>query len=68
MRKLLTNVMLIFLRKEGKDMMAKLWAIEIMSQETPEEAKAVYKRVPRLLKDKVKAILTDSGMEELTEE
>ena len=49
-------------------MMAKLWAIEIMSQETTEEAKAVYARVPRLLKAKVKAILIDSGMEELTEE
>ena len=49
-------------------MMAKLWAIEIMKQETPEAAKAVYKRVPRLLKEKVKEILIDSGMEELVDD
>ena len=49
-------------------MMAILWAIEVMSQETVEDAKAVYNRVPRLLKEKVKAILIDSGMEELIEE
>ena len=49
-------------------MMAKLWAIEIMKQETMEGAKEVYNRVPRLLKEKVKAILTESGMEEITQE
>lgn len=49
-------------------MMAKLWAIEIMSKETVEEAKEVYERVPRLLKDKVRVILINSGMEELVKE
>ena len=47
-------------------MIAKLWAQEIMDKESPEEAKALYARVPRLLKDKVKQILIDSGMEEIT--
>ena len=37
-------------------MMAKLWAMEIMNQETAEEAKAVYKKVARLLKAKVKEL------------
>lgn len=68
MRKLLTNLILLLMRKDGFEMMAKLWAIEVMSQETVEDAKAVYNRVPRLLKDKVRAILIDSGMEELIEE
>lgn len=68
MRKILINLIIVLLRKEGKEMMAKLWAIEIMSQETVEEAKAVYARTPRLLKEKVKQILIDAGMEELTEE
>ena len=48
-------------------MMAKLWAIEIMTQETTEAAKEVYDRVPRLLKEKVKAILIESGMEEIVQ-
>lgn len=68
MRSLLINLILFLLRKDGFEMMAKLWAIEIMSQETVEEAKEVYVRVPRLLKEKVKEILVDSGMEELIEE
>ena len=41
-------------------MMAMLWAQEIMSAETEEEAKALYERCPRLLKEKVKAILPQS--------
>ena len=49
-------------------MMAKLLAIEIMTQETMEAAKEVYGRVPRLLKEKVKTILIESGMEEITQE
>ena len=48
-------------------MMALLWAQQIMSQETLDEAKEIYARVPRLLKEKVKKILVDSGMEEITE-
>lgn len=49
-------------------MMAMLWAQEIMSAETVEEAKALYERCPRLLKEKVKALLIKSGFEEITEE
>lgn len=48
-------------------MMAMLWAQEIMSAETMEEAKALYGRCPRLLKEKVKAILVKSGFEEITQ-
>lgn len=68
MRKLFANLILLITGKEGIEMMAKLWAIEIMSKETVEEAKEVYARVPRLLKDKVKVILINSGMEELVKE
>lgn len=49
-------------------MMAMLWAQEIMSAETVEEAKALYERCPRLLKSKVKDILVKSGFEEIVEE
>lgn len=48
-------------------MMAMLWVQEIMSQETTEEAKELYARCPRLLKEKVKAILINSGFEEITQ-
>lgn len=46
-------------------MMAMLWAQKIMYAETKEEAIALYKRVPRLLKSRVKGILTDAGMDDL---
>ena len=49
-------------------MMAMLWAQEIMSAESEAEAKALYTRCPRLLKEKVKAILVKSGFEEITKE
>lgn len=65
--KLLTNFILFFMRKDDF-MMAMLWAQQIMKQETMEEAKAMYQRVPRLLKEKVKQILIDSGMEEIVTE
>ena len=64
---ILTTVTFVLFGKEGKNMMAKLWAIEIMTQETEEAAKEVYNRVPRLLKEKVKAILIDAGMEKITQ-
>ena len=48
--------------KDGKEMMAMLWAQQIML------GKKTYEQVPRLLKEKVKEILADSGMEELVEE
>ena len=42
--------------------MAMLWAQQILL------GKKVFSQVPRLLKDKVREILIDSGMDELTEE
>lgn len=55
MLKLLT---LLYSRKDD-DMMAMLWAQQIML------GKKTYAQVPRLLKDKVREILIDSGTEEL---
>ena len=43
-------------------MMAMLWAQQIML------GKKTYKQVPRLLKDKVKEVLIDSGAEDLVTE
>lgn len=59
---LLTYLIIFFQGKEGKEMMAMLWAQQIML------GKKTYEQVPRLLKEQVKEILTDSGMEELTKE
>ena len=66
MHKILINLLLLFSRREDF-MMAMLWAQQIMMQETEKEAKELYARVPRLLKEKVKKILIDSGMGHLTE-
>ena len=55
---LLTNLF-ILLQNGGKEMMAMLWAQQIML------GKKTYGQVPRLLKDKVKEVLEDSGMGEL---
>ena len=59
MRKLLINLFLLCTGKDGIAMMAMLWAQQIML------GKKTYEQVPRLLKDKVKEILEDSGMGEL---
>ena len=64
---IITTIILMMIRKDGQEMMAMLWAQQIMKQETTEEARVMYERVPRLLKEKVKQILVDSGMKELTE-
>lgn len=61
METLLINILLFFMRKEDF-MMAMLWAQQIML------GKKTYAEVPRLLKEKVKEILIDSGMEELITE
>lgn len=66
MHKLLINL-LLFINRKDDIMMAMLWAQQIMMQETEKEAKELYARVPRLLKEKVKKILIDSGMGNLTE-
>lgn len=59
---LLTNIFIYIIRKEGKEMMAMLWAQQIML------GKKTYEQVPRLLKEKVREILEDSGMAELVKE
>lgn len=59
---LLTDFMIMITGKDGKEMMAMLWAQQIML------GKRTYEQVPRLLKEKVKEILVDSGMGELVGE
>ncbi len=44
-------------------MMALLWAQRILTAETMEESRALWKRVPRLLREKVKKILIESDAE-----
>lgn len=56
---LLTNLLILLQNTGGKEMMAMLWAQQIML------GKKTYAQIPRLLKDKVKEILEDSGMGEL---
>lgn len=56
---LLTNLFIMLQNNGGKEMMAMLWSQQIML------GKKTYEQVPRLLKDKVKEILEDSGMGEL---
>ena len=55
----------LLFRKGGELMMAMLWAQRIMSAPTLEEAHALWNRVPRLLKEKVREILVESGCEDL---
>ncbi len=59
---LLTNIFILMQNAGGKEMMAMLWAQQIIL------GKKTYGQVPRLLKDKVKEILEDSGMSELVKE
>ena len=53
---------LLVMSGKEEDMMAMLWAQQIML------GKKVFADVPRLLKDKVKEILIDSGVENLITE
>ena len=53
---------LIIMSGKEEDMMAMLWAQQIMI------GKKTYAQVPKLLKEKVKEILIDSGCEELVTE
>ena len=62
MMKLLSNFIILLQNDGGKEMMAMLWAQQIML------GKKTYAQVPRLLKDKVKEVLIDSGLEELVTE
>ena len=59
---LLTKIFILLQNSGGKEMMAMLWAQQIML------GKKTYAQIPRLLKDKVKEILEDSGMGELAKE
>lgn len=59
---LLTNIFILIQNAGGKEMMAMLWAQQIIL------GKKTYGQVPRLLKEKVKEILEDSGMTELVKE
>ena len=56
---------MILFGKGGEIMMAMLWAQRIMSAPTLDEAHALWNRVPRLLKEKVREILIESGCEDL---
>lgn len=60
-QRLIVAAFIIF-SKGDEDMMAMLWAQQIML------GKKTFAQVPRLLKDKVREILIDSGCEELAEE
>ena len=63
MRDLMISLLFrIIVGKEGEEMMAMLWAQQIML------GKNTFAQVPKLLKEKVKEILIDSGMEELVTE
>lgn len=62
MMRLLSNFIILLQNDGGKEMMAMLWAQQIML------GKKTYAEVPRLLKAMVKEILEDSGMGELAKE
>ena len=53
---------LIIMSRKEEDMMAMIWAQQIML------GKKTYAQVPRLLKNKVKEVLIDSGCEDLVTE
>ena len=53
---------LLVMSGKEEDMMAMLWAQQIML------GKKTYAQVPRLLRDKVKEVLIDSGCEDLVTE
>ena len=62
MNRLITFINQLLFGKEGETMMAMLWAQQIML------GKKTFAQVPRLLKEQVREILIDSGMEELVTE
>ena len=53
---------LLVMSGKEEDMMAMIWAQQIML------GKKIYAQVPRLLKEKVREILIDSGCEDLVTE
>ena len=60
--KLIDNIILKFMDKEARYMMAMLWVQQILL------GKKVYAQVPRLLKPQAKELLIDAGYEELVTE
>ena len=56
------NILIFFMNKEARLMMAMLWVNQILL------GKKAYTDVPRLLKPKVKELLIDAGYEELVTE
>lgn len=56
------NVLTWLYTRKDEDMMAMIWAQQIML------GKKTYTQIPRLLKEKVKEILIDSGCEDLVVE
>lgn len=56
------NLLLLFFSREDKEMMAMLYAQQIML------GKKTYSQVPTKLKEQVKEILIDSGCEDLVTE
>lgn len=59
---MLKIILQLIIWRGGEDMMAMLWAQKIML------GKKTFAEVPRLLKDQVREILIESGMEELITE
>ena len=55
----LWNIVLFLIGKDGRFMIAMLWANQIMMD------KKTFEQVPRLLKDKVRELLIDAGCEDL---
>lgn len=60
--KTMINLLLHFMNREEKEMMAMLYAQQIML------GKKTYSQVPNKLKEQVKEILIDSGCEDLVTE
>ena len=56
------NMLTWLYARKDEDMMAMIWAQQIML------GKKTYAQVPRLLREKVREILIDSGCEELVTE
>ena len=56
------NMLTWLYARKHEDMMATIWAQQIML------GKKTYTQVPRLLREKVREILIDSGCEELVTE
>lgn len=53
----------IMFGKEAQIMLAMLWAQKIILADSEEAARALYARVPRLLKAQVDEILRESGFD-----